>query len=439
MLSVHRSFRHHRLCLAAAISSALAMPGCVAPSADQESAPADEPTAATAEALSATRWGSNAGYYDTIRFPDLDGDGKPDVCGRGIQGILCARSTGAAFGTPSLWNASFSDANGWLDAKYWSTLAYVDVNGDHMADVCGRGADGIYCALSTGTAFGSATQWTTYFNDHDGWGQGPAYYGTIQFVDLNHDGKADVCGRGAAGVYCSFSTGSGFTVPTLWNGSFSDAGGWAASAAFYGTIQFPDVNGDGKPDVCGRGHAGMYCGLSTGSAFAAVTLTDYRFSDSLGWNNTVYASTIRYAVLEGTGRPEADGRGSDGVLSPSGVNNEEYADFNGWNTSASHYGTIRFPDLDGDGLADVCGRGTNGLWCQRNLSGSFAHGSWWNSDVSDANGWLNARYYETIQYPDLNHDGKQDLCARGAAGVYCATSTGSAFGPLSLWSSYFSD
>ena len=40
----------------------------------------------------------------------------------------------------------------------------------------------------------------------------------------------------------------------------------------WSTIQFPDLNGDGKADLCGRGPDGLHCGLSTGASFDPVTL-----------------------------------------------------------------------------------------------------------------------------------------------------------------------
>ena len=40
-----------------------------------------------------------------------------------------------------------------------------------------------------------------------------------------------------------------------------------------------------------------------------------------------------------------------------------YSNANDWDVSPSHWDTIRFPDLDGDGKADVCGRAAAGMTC----------------------------------------------------------------------------
>ncbi len=82
----------------------------------------------------------------SIRYGDINGDGRADVCGRSHEGLVCALSSGRAFLAPSLWLAEMSDAAGWQ--PYGATLALVDVNGDGRADVCGRGPEGLVCALS---------------------------------------------------------------------------------------------------------------------------------------------------------------------------------------------------------------------------------------------------------------------------------------------------
>src|SRR5689334_11254120 len=98
-----------------------------------------------------------------------------------------------------LWQGDFSDANGSGQSKHGTTIVLGDVNGDGRADLCGRGAAGIFCALSSGSAFGPPIFAINNFSDAFGWGAADYYYGSIRLADLNGDSRADICGRGAAG------------------------------------------------------------------------------------------------------------------------------------------------------------------------------------------------------------------------------------------------
>jgi hypothetical protein len=62
-----------------------------------------------------------------------------------------------------------------------------------------------------------------------------------------------------------------------------------------------------------------------------------------------------------------------------------------------------YGDLNGDGKADVC------------------------------------ETYSTLQLVDINYDGKVDVCGRSTGGTKCAKSTGTTFGSLTVWDSYFSN
>jgi uncharacterized protein (DUF2141 family) len=344
----------------------------------------------------AAGWNVSASTYATMQFPDLNGDGQADVCGRATAGIACALSNGASFGGLGvLAPPHFTDAGGWAASPaYYATIQFPDVNGDGKSDLCGRGIAGITCALSTGTSFGAESVWRADFTDAGGWKASAAYYATIQYADVNGDGKADVCGRGAAGLACAVSNGTSFAAFGSWQTAlFSDAGSWATSPGYYSTIQFPDLNGDGKADVCGRGVAGVECALSNGTTFGASSSWSAYFSDAAGWK-----------------------------------------------ASPSYYATIQFPDVNGDGKADVCGRGVAGVECALSNGTTFGPVTLWQAAFSDAAGvGANAVYYSTMQFPDVNGDGKADVCGRTAAGVECALSSGASFGALGAALSDFSD
>jgi peptidoglycan/xylan/chitin deacetylase (PgdA/CDA1 family) len=143
----------------------------------------------------------------TIQLADVDGDGRADRCERTREGIDCALSRGGRFAAPRRWSsgADFSDAAGWAaDGSLEGAIRFGDINGDGRADVCGRTREGVVCALSTGRGFTPATLWQAGMSDAAGWGAA-AYATSIRLVDVNGDGRADLCGRGPDGFVCSLA------------------------------------------------------------------------------------------------------------------------------------------------------------------------------------------------------------------------------------------
>jgi RHS repeat-associated protein len=318
-------------------------------------------------------------YYPSIRLGDVNGDGKADVCGRSSGGVICALNTGSGtFGAATQWEAGMTDAFGWNQAPYTTTLMLADVNGDGKADNCARGVANFNCEPSSGSSFGASVA-SPIFTDAQGWNAASYYYGSLRLGDVNGDGKLDICGRASGGIICGLNNGTGaFSVPTLWgNSSFTDAGSW--NQAQYGTtIMLADINGDGKADVCGRASMGIVCALSTGNGFAQAYLASSDFSDAQSWNAGSY-----------------------------------------------YYGSLRLADVNGDGKPDICGRSSGGVICALNYgNGTFAPARQWEGSFTDATGWSQPQYGSTMMFADINGDGKADVCGRGIAGIICEISNG---------------
>jgi MYXO-CTERM domain-containing protein len=200
-----------------------------------------------------------------------------------------------------------SNASGRGAPQYYTTIQIADVNGDGKADVCGRGAAGFECWLSSGTAF-SSTITSTEFSDASG-GSASKYYGTIQLADVNGDGMADVCGRAAAGFLCFLSEGTKFGAEVSTD-EYSDSRGFD-TPEYYTTLQMGDLDGDGKADVCGRGAAGISGRLSSGTAFGTV-VAGPTLSDTSGWDGVQYYETISLVgSLGGKEKAPVDGGRED--------------------------------------------------------------------------------------------------------------------------------
>lgn len=323
--------------------------------------------------------GTSPWYAQTFRLGDLNADGRADACMRKTDGVYCALNNGSSFNSYTRWTTEFSDGAGWGSDMYGTTLQLGDINGDGRADVCARGSNGIWCAHanSTATGFLASSLRSSFFTDAMSWNVNAAYYRSIRLGDVNGDGIKDICGRGGAGMWCGLGQSSGnFLTPTLWiTNEFTDALGWLTDITGP-TMQLGDINGDGRADVCGRGNGGVICALSTGASFANGHPWTFQndYSDGSGFGAETYAQSMRLA------------------------------------------------DIDGDGGADVCVRGAAGIYCSTTNGGnSFSPTRLFlPRDLGDAQGWNPAYHGATIALGDLDGDGRADVCGRGGSRLICA-------------------
>ncbi len=361
------------------------------------------------------------------RTTDIDGDGKADVCGRGGAGVWCHLSQGTSWSAkgPTL---TLSDANGWNDATNWGTLRMGDIDGDGKADICGRANGALVCWKSDGASLVTQVDGPAW-SDDSGWG-GFQYHSTIRLLDIDGDGKDDLCARAAKGIVCHKSTGNAFDGG-LDGPAWSDASG-LASAKYYGTLRTGDINGDRKEDLCMRTQSGMECYLSDGNGFP-TKVAGPGWSDAGGWGAMQYWSTIRLADVNGDGRADLCARDnaglrchfSEGTSFADSIEVGALSDASGW-ADASNYQTLRIGDVDGDRAQDLCIRANAKMICYKWNGTEFQ--SFDGPEWADANGWTQPQYYHTIQLGDMNGDGKDDLCARTSSGWHCLPSTGSGFG-----------
>jgi MYXO-CTERM domain-containing protein len=370
---------------------------------------------------------------------DLDGDGKADVCGRDADGVHCWLMAGGGLGA-AVTGPALTDATGWSKPQYASTLQWGDLDGDGRSDLCARGASGMKCWLSTGTGFGPEIAGPPW-SDAAGWDVADRYQ-TIQFADVDGDGKADLCGRDSTGLVCYLSDGAGFPTQVL-GPHISDNADWN-HPQYYETIRMVDIDGDGRDDLCGRAKAGIVCWLSTGTGFGSAIVSGPAWSDASGWDAALYRDTIQWADVDGDGKQDVCARGPAGVecwLSsgagfPTKVTGPAWSDATGWNT-ASTASTVQWADIDGDGKADVCGRSATGVSCFLS-SGTAFPTAVAGPGLTDASGWDGLPYFWTIELSDVTGDGRADLCARASSGYRCYASQGTSFA-TSFGTGEFSD
>jgi hypothetical protein len=204
----------------------------------------------------AANTGSGDAAPGVVRFGDVDGDGRVDACTVSARAIGCALSSGNAFGRERPWAVSGHGDDDWLSARRASAVVLADVDGDGRADACGRGATGIVCARSTGRGFAHAETWTS--------SERLSAANQMMLGDVNGDRRADLCTvtatETASRVECGLSDGHRFTSPTVW----LDPAGSSSGRRLVDAPSFAmgDVNGDGRADLCGYDAAGVVCALS---------------------------------------------------------------------------------------------------------------------------------------------------------------------------------
>jgi len=183
-----------------------------------QTAAATCPTAPNAAGLmsSAVDGHDSVPMTESVRFDDLNNDGRDDLCYAFETVVRChwrvipAPSATDTCDFESSYRQTAFNFNLTDELSRSSTLSVVDLDNDGDLDVCARGPDGIHCSKSyQGGLFYQPTRWTTSFSDADGWDD-ESHFSTLQFVDLNSDGRTDVCGREDDGIHCLFSNGSTF-------------------------------------------------------------------------------------------------------------------------------------------------------------------------------------------------------------------------------------
>ena len=336
----------------------------------------------------ATNWG-------TLRMGDLDGDGKADLCARANAGVVCWKSDGTGLNT-KIEGPEWSDASGWNKIQFYSTLRLLDVDGDHKDDLCARAAKGIVCVRSTGSAFEGAFEGPEW-SDSAGFDLA-RYYGTLRTGDVNGDGKDDLCIRTKTGMECRLSNGAGYGEAVV-GPEWSDAKGWSAMK-YWSTIRLVDVNGDGRADLCARDSKALRCHLSTGTSFGeAIEVAP--LGDDTGWDDESNYLTLRSGDIDGDGAQDLCLRANAKVLcyrfragSFDRVEGPEWSDDSGWN-KPEYFHTMQLGDMNGDARADLCARYSKGWMCVPSTGDGFGAPVQLD-EFSDQGGWAAQHYYATI-------------------------------------------
>ncbi len=243
------------------------------------------------------------------------------------------------------------------------------MTGDGKADIVGFGAGGVYASLSNGDGtFGSPILASTSFGASNGWTSQDQY--PRELADVTGNGRADIVAFASDGVYVSLANGDGtFAAPILASTSFGANNGWTSQTQY--PRELADVTGNGKEDIVAFASNGVYVSLANGDGtFAAPILATPSFGTANGWtSNDTYPREL--ADVNGDGKADIVAFGADGVYTAlsngDGTFQSPVFDFNDLTPSAGGWTSQNtYPrltgDVTGDGRADIVAFASDGVY-----------------------------------------------------------------------------
>ncbi len=236
----------------------------------------------------------DAENYASISLLDIDDDSFQDVCAFNETGFFCSLNRdGRSFDSGRYWSRNYT-----ID----TAVRLLDANNDGLVDVCRVESNRVMCANNTRTGLSS-----DYLLINHGYPLEKTYkpiaysYADTefdpvkmpqnQFIDINKDGFADLCGVRLNGhFYCSLGTKTEgnllFEPPEHWASNLPI--GLKNTAAnsptndtyerdvetleqLQRTMNLVDISGDGLPELCYRSGNNYVCHQNTGKGFERAT------------------------------------------------------------------------------------------------------------------------------------------------------------------------
>ncbi|MCB9951704.1 MAG: VCBS repeat-containing protein [Planctomycetaceae bacterium] len=343
------------------------------------------------------------------------------------------------------WKVGISDGSSftWMNGPKWSAAAgwqtfSGDVNGDGFVDGIGfNSSNKMFVALNNGSG-GLTTVSGGGFSSS-------ATFSNVMVGDYNGDGRTDLVAQLSSGEWYSRRF-NGSTFETAFFGKFTPVG-WEGFLT-------GDFNGDGTDDIIGArdsmdmSKANFIYGISNdipmvGRRFAAVFAGAFGESfASAGWNNFLIgdwnadgkddfiakhsSGQFWYATTIGTPITTPDLGANRLLLSPG----KKFA-------PATYAGDFYVGDFDGNGLDDIITHNPNLSNAFDGLIGvgltSFSGTP--SMTISLWGDWDDMTTWGPEIVGDFNGDGLDDLAGLDTGGQlsYVSLSTGSTFGPHTLW------
>ncbi len=191
------------------------------------------------------------------------------------------------------------------------------MTGNGRADIVAFASNGVYVSLANGDGtFAAPILASTAFGTNNGWTSQDAY--PRELADVNGDGKADIVGFGADGVYVSLANGDGtFAAPILATPSFGTANGWTSNDTY--PRELADVNGDGKPTSSPWRRRRLYRAQQRDGTFQSPVFDFNDLTPSAGGWTSQNTYPRLTGDVTGNGRADIVAFASDGVYVADGA------------------------------------------------------------------------------------------------------------------------
>jgi phospholipase C len=300
----------------------------------------------------------------------------------------------------------------------------AELNGDGRPDIIGIGADGVWSSLNQGAAGFDAPKFQLVaFEANAGWRSNdhPRFA-----ADLTGDGRADLLGFGNDGAWVALGNGDGsFQTFQLVLNQLGFNQGWNAEYPRF----LADITGDGRPDIVGFGMDGIWVALGNGNgSFQPAAMVSADLAANSGWRVGKHPRFL--ADLTGDGRADILGFGDDGAwaalsngdgsFQPAGFVLNELGYNQGWRVE-NHPRLLA--DLTADGRADIVGFGDDGVWTALgNGDGGFQPARFVLAGFAFNQGWRVDKHPRFLA--DLTGDGRADIVGFGDDGVWSALGNG---------------
>ena len=186
----------------------------------------------------------------SLTLGDLDGDGIADACGRDAQGVLCVKSS--QLFAVSRFTPQFADGDATTTTT--SSLRITDANGDGVANVCGLANEGVVCSPG-GASFNTQVR--------SAW---PDPTNVVLPADLDGDHHADWCSLTVDGPACGVAGEAALTTDGApWG--FAQGTTIETVPEDPALVDIADIDGDGDGDLCTPIANTITCARSQGHGF----------------------------------------------------------------------------------------------------------------------------------------------------------------------------